>query len=182
MDSDSQTKRVEFLCRPPRGPSALSRCVGAFPFSGASRRTKSQRIRQLPNEKPNPSALRSFVAAAIRRQVWLLKPSLRLGAPAPIRDGGEGTGHKWSRNRRRGGSCDSPPERQSRFGSPARSRQAMAANALIPHDGSVLSWPRPAKNGCERRQSIIAALRMQIIVACAGFPLRLRMRWGISQR
>ena len=31
-------------------------------------------------------------------------------------------------------------------------------------------------------QSIIAALRMHTIVACAGFSLRLRMRWGISQR
>ena len=52
--------------------------------------------------------------------------------------------------------------------------EVMAPNSLIPHDSCALG---PAdEDGCERPQSITAALRMQTIVACAGFPLRLRMR------
>jgi hypothetical protein len=40
----------------------------------------------------------------------------------------------------------------------------------------------PPERSASAPQSIIAALRMHTIVACAGFSLRLRMRWGISQR
>ena len=73
----------------------------------------------------------------------------------PIRDADEGNGHKGSRNQRRGAARDSPRERQSQFVIAETHSRVMAPNALIPHGSAVVGAP----------QSIIAALRMQTIVA-----------------
>ena len=63
---------------------------------------------------------------------WSPKPSLLRRLIAPIRDEGEGSGHKWSRNRRRAAPGNSRRERQSQFASPARRSQAMVAKAFPP--------------------------------------------------
>jgi hypothetical protein len=63
-----------------------------------------------PGERQSQFAL---LTAAVRS--WSPKPSLLRGLAAPIRDTEEGTGHKGSRNQRRGASGESPDERQSQF-------------------------------------------------------------------
>src|SRR5208282_2472649 len=110
-----------------------------------------------------------FVARARRRQVWLLKPCLPPSVAGPIRDRGEETGDKRSQNRRRGASPDSAREKQRRSGRGPAPSQVMVAKGLNSDLGGA-------------SQSIIAALRMQTIVARAGLSLTLRMRWGMSQR
>jgi hypothetical protein len=55
---------------------------------------------------------------------------------------GEGTEHKWSRNRRRAAPSDSRRERQSQFASPARRSQAMVAKAFRP---SAARRPDPGR-------------------------------------
>jgi hypothetical protein len=130
-------------------------------ISDAARRA-SRRAKRNPNSPSWSAAVRS----------WSPKPSLLRSPGAPIRDANEGNGHKGSRNQRRGASYEWSRETQSEFATPSRRSQIMAPNALIPQDGSVAAAP----------QSIIAAFRMQTIVACAGFSLRLRIRCGISQR
>ena len=59
-------------------------------------------------------------------------------------------------------------------GAPPSRHGAQCVNS--PVTALLLALPGRTQNGSERPQSIIAALRMQTIVACAGFPLRLRMR------
>ena len=90
-----------FCAGPAHRPSGLPRRLGTVPFPPASRRTKHERIGQLPNRRSRARASQALSQRPIRRQVWLPKPCLRLRLPAPIRDAGEGTGHKRSRNRRR---------------------------------------------------------------------------------
>lgn len=142
-------------------------------FPARSRSVKPQRISRLPNHFGNPAAVRSLVDGAVRRQV--LRQSVSPPeAICPNAGRGEGTGHKGSRNQRRGAASDSPQERQAPIQFAGRRNRVMAPNSLIPHDSCALG---PSdEDGCERPQSITAALRMQTIVACAGFPLRLRMR------
>lgn len=142
-------------------------------FPARPRSVKPQRISRLPNHFGNPAALRSLVDVAVRRQV--LRQSVSPpDAICPNAGRGEGTGHKGSRNQRRGAASDSPQERQAPIQFAGRRNRVMAPNSLILHDSCALG---PSdEDGCERPQSITAALRMQTIVACAGFPLRLRMR------
>ena len=73
---------------------------------------------------------------------WSPKPSLIRRLIAPIRYEGEGSGHKWSRNRRRAAPSDSRRERQSQFASPARRSQAMVAKAFRP---SAARRPDPGR-------------------------------------
>ncbi len=110
------------------------------------------------------------------RQAWLLKPCRPLGRPAPIRDASEGTGDKRGRNRRRGAAPDSAQIRQSQIDRPPKPQSVMATIGLIPRARDGPAAARAPCGGLNRPQSIIAALRMQTIVAWAGFALGLRIR------
>jgi hypothetical protein len=93
----------------------------------------------------------SFVPEAVDVKPWSPKPSLLRRLIAPIRDEGEGSGHKWSQNRRRAAPSDLPRERQSQFASPARHSQAMVAKAFHP---SVARRPYPGRGeGTEHKWS-----------------------------
>ena len=80
------------------------------------------------------------------------------------------------RDRGQTGSESATP-RFARFGARKATAIGAPARAGSGHSGQ---WVKFHAGG--GRQSIIAALRMHTMVACAGFPLRLRIRWGISQR
>src|SRR5579863_2232427 len=117
VDSDSRTKRVEFSWQDRRAGHRRRRVV-LDPFL-SRRRQGAQTIGKSVICRIGGSqagALEGFVAGATRRQVWLPKPSFPLERRAPIRDAGEGTGDKRSRNQRRAASPDSPPTRQWSFG------------------------------------------------------------------
>ena len=94
--------------------------------------------RAIRGAKGNPNSLPR--RAAVRP--WSPKPSLLRRLIAPIRDKGEGSGHKWSRNQRRGAPGDSRRKRQSQFASPARRSQAMVAKAFRP---SAARRPDPGR-------------------------------------
>ena len=138
-----------------------ARAVGEPGFAVRPKRCESA---SLPIRQAPPT----LVARTRSRQVWLLKPCIPSSAPGPIRDQGEEIGDKPRQNQGRGESVDSIRETQLRSArGPAPSR-GMVAKELNRDAGGT--------------QSIIAALRMQTIVARAGFALRLRIRWGISHR
>jgi hypothetical protein len=112
------------LC--PRGRLTSSHGRQSLPSSGASlprsgtqakeAGTKGAGIsdaarRAIRRAKGNPNS--PYWSAAVRS--WSPKPSLLRSLAAPIRDAGEGSGHKGSQNQRPGASCDWPRERQSQF-------------------------------------------------------------------
>jgi hypothetical protein len=74
---------------------------------------------------------------------------------------------------------ESATRRFTRFG--ARKATAIGAPAGA-KSGHGAQRVKIGRRRPVRSQSIIAALRMQTMVACAGFSLRFLMRWGISQR
>ena len=172
-DSDSRTKRVESLCRPAQRPSGLSlrrrpflsRPAGSEPWFAA--RAKRQRISHLPNRRPPAKLCRARsddVKSGCRN---LASPRASLPQSGT---GAKGPGTNGAENRRRAASPDSARRKATANPGAGRGRcQVMVAKGLSSDDGGA-------------SQSIIAALRMQTMVACAGLSLRLRMRWGISQR
>ena len=126
-DSDSRTKRVEFLCRQAYWPSGLSFVVVLRSFPApAEKRTTVQSRAQSSSEsatcriaQPPPS----FVARAGCRQAWSPKPCLPLERPCP----NAGLGR---RDRGQTGS-ESATRRFARFGG----RKATA----------IGRWPKPSQ-------------------------------------
>ena len=169
----SQTKRVEFFG--PRGPSGLSGRPRTCPFRFITG-TKRRQINRLPNCQAQP--------AALFRRPSEVKSGCQSVASSEARCPDPGRG----RRKRAQKQPESATRRVVRFcrakGNPNSSRrgagsQVMAPNALIPHDGFVcllVGHPIQPKQSAGASQSIIAALRMHTIVACAGFSLRLRIR------
>jgi hypothetical protein len=141
-DSDSQTKRVKFFGR--IRPLGLLGRLRAFPFRPAPG-PKHRQINNLANRER-------------RRQLcWRGRPTSSLVAKAlparsraaSIRDVGEGTGHKRSRNQRRGASDDSPGKRQSEFARLECCRSVMVAKAFPPPQPRC---PDPGHGRRERAQ------------------------------
>jgi hypothetical protein len=83
-----------------------------------------------------------FASPARRSQAMVAKAFRPSAARRPDPGPGEGTEHKWSRNRRRAAPSDSRRERQSQFASPARRSQAMVAKAFRP---SAARRPDPGR-------------------------------------
>ena len=124
-DSDSQTRRVKSFGR--LGPSGSLGRLGTLPFRSAAphKAVANQSFAESQAQRG------SFVSDIIRRQGWLPMRCLLRGA-APIRDAGEGSGHKRSRNQRRGAADDSQSEKQSEFALLECCRWAMVAKAFPP--------------------------------------------------
>ena len=228
---------VSAPCLVKSGCQSLACSGGALPRSGTRTKERAQREPESATRRGGRFAARKAIPirppgrAAVRS--WSPKPCLLRRFAAPIRDAGEGNGHKGGRNQRHGAADNSLRERQSQFalagrlpfrswspkpsllrrlaapirdagegnehkGSRNQRRGAaarFAARKAIPIRvavGRSQSWRlgvnsagrlwlvrrRPIQPPKDRLapQSIIAALRMHTIVACAGFSLRLRMR------
>ena len=169
-DSNSRTKRVEFLCRQAYGPSGSSLRRRPVPFPPRLEANHSSPRAQSASESVTcriADRHRALSHAPDVVKSWLPKPCLPLERPCP----NPGLGR---RDRGQTGS-ESATRRFARFGA----RKATA----------IGRWPKPSQIMAPKglidggaSQSIIAALRMQTMVACAGFSLRFLMRWGISQR
>ena len=150
------------------------------PDPGRGRRKRAQREPESATPRAARFAGQKAIPIRARRRAavssWSPKPSTRRRFGGPIRDAGEGSEHKGSRNRRRGRPHNSPGKRQFLFGPTERRIELMAHEALIQQDGfGLFVAAKPAEERLAP-QSIIAALRMQTIVAWAGFALKLRMR------
>ncbi len=123
-DSNSQTKRVKSFGR--LGPSgSLGRPNRSFPLS-----RQAQSVSKSTACRIASPAGSLFQTAP--RQVWLPKPCLLGRRAAPIRDAGEGSGHKGSRNQRRGASDDSPCAKAIPIRPPGACRSVMVAKAFPP--------------------------------------------------
>ena len=102
-DSDSRTKRVRiFYARPARRSSEMSRRPRPVPFPPAPRRAKSRQIRALPNRQSSSPRFGQGCRRGRSGSSLVAETLTPLRHVAPIRDPGEGTGDKRSRNRRRG--------------------------------------------------------------------------------
>ena len=120
-----------------RRPLKLSGRLGTLPFRLAPG-TKCRQISELPNrDHTRELCPRGRPRSSQGRQSL---PSSGGSLPDPGR--GEGTEHKWSRNRRRAAPSDSRREKQSQFASPARRSQAMVAKAFRP---SAARRPDPGR-------------------------------------
>jgi hypothetical protein len=151
-----------------RRPIRLSGRLRTRPFRLAAG-TKSRQIRELPNREHTWSALSQRPSDV---KSWAPKPSVLRRLTAPIRDEGEGSGHKWSRNQRRGARRDSRRERQSQFASPWRRGQVMVAKAFRPAAAHCPD-PRRARKKRAQREPESATQRADRFAARKATPIRL---------
>ena len=178
-NSDSQTKRVEFLSSPGAKPSGASRRLGAVPFrpaAPADKASANQGVAKSPAIiRAEPLCRRRPLASSHGRQSLA-----RSSTPLPRSGTGrKRPGTKGGRNQRRGEKREPPPERQSQFATPGRRNGAMVAKAF---PGSRPPCPDPGRGRRKRAQSEPESATRRKARAAARKAIAIRDPWAPQWR